>query len=57
VMHFAAAIAYAKAAVASLSGPATKVQVSISGYRDTNTVGAYPGAVASKITVTAIELW
>jgi hypothetical protein len=41
----------------ALIGNAPKVQVTIQGYRDTNTVGAFPGAVASKITATAIELW
>jgi hypothetical protein len=51
-----AAVTAAQGALAALSGPATKATVTIQGYRD-SVVSAVPGMVASKIKVTALEVF
>jgi hypothetical protein len=55
--HFAAAIASAQAALASLAGTATKARVIMTGYADTNTAAPHPGATASSIRVECVEIF
>jgi|GEM_PF-3348031 len=55
--HFAAAITAAQAALAALTGPATKCTVVMRGYVDTNTAAPHPYATASRIAIEAAEAW
>lgn len=54
--HFAAAIASAKAALASLTGPAFRAQATLNGYRDQNATGK-PYDSSSRITIIVSEVW
>lgn len=56
LQHFAAAIVMAQAGVAALTGPATKVKVVLTGYRDSVVAGTIFTA-ASKIDVSVMEKW
>jgi hypothetical protein len=56
--HLAAAKTAAQGALAALTGSALKATVTIQGYRDSVAAGVAPaGMVASKITITAEEVW
>jgi len=56
--HLAAAKTAAQGALAALTGSAPRATVTIQGYRDSVAAGVAPaGMVASKITITAEEVW
>jgi len=57
VSHFAAAIAAAQQALASLVAPATRARVTIQGYRDFVSAAPWPGAASSTIKITVVEVF
>ncbi|MGA8643882.1 hypothetical protein [Candidatus Binatus sp.] len=55
--HFASAMTAAATALASLVGTASRVRVVVTGSNDPNTSAPHPGAAASKIQISVIEVW